>query len=300
LLFSWCGRLKAVKMVVVVALQSIGRNMMNMGSRQMFYMPQRCFSAPASPKTAAKAKAESPKKTPPAPPTPPAEPQKKKELLGSVNQIKRHIFVGAGKAEEWPRKAQDLNPLYGKLWSAFRESAELKENQVTLFEVKETGKEAKDQESMDVYVFPENLKVKLDNENYDNFVADVKDGNIGKRVGKGFLNGIYVFICSHSSHDTRCGTCGPPIYDEFVKQIAQSSLSEKVSIHKCSHIGGHVFAGNVVIFNKGIGDWYGYVKTTHVPMLINTLQKGEIYYDLWRGRMGKSKEEIEKMYKERF
>lgn len=76
------------------------------------------------------------------------------------------------------------------------------------------------------------------------------------------LRGSYVFVCSHGSRDRRCGVCGPPLISRFREEIDLHGLQGKVSVRPCSHIGGHKYAGNVIIFGSSInkevtGHWYG-------------------------------------------
>lgn len=66
----------------------------------------------------------------------------------------------------------------------------------------------------------------------------------------GKLNGPYVFVCSHGSRDRRCGICGPALVSRFKDEIELHGLQGKVSISPCSHIGGHKYAGNVIIFGS--------------------------------------------------
>lgn len=131
------------------------------------------------------------------------------------------------------------------------------------------------------------------------------------------LHGSYVFICSHGSRDRRCGVCGPSLVARFREEIELRSLQGNVSASPCSHIGGHKYAGNVIIFGRdttGVisGHWYiycflilhmyyifyyafffsistlffyryGYVAPEDVPELIEKhILKGEIVDRLWR------------------
>lgn len=74
------------------------------------------------------------------------------------------------------------------------------------------------------------------------------------------LVGSHVFICGHASRDQRCGVCGPPLKERFIQEIANRGLGDHVSVRFCSHIGGHKFAGNVIVFSHGedgavMGHW---------------------------------------------
>jgi hypothetical protein len=62
------------------------------------------------------------------------------------------------------------------------------------------------------------------------------------------LSGFHVFICGHGSRDKRCGTCGPPLKETFSEELSKLGLKDQVFVRLCSHIGGHKYAGNVIIF----------------------------------------------------
>lgn len=74
------------------------------------------------------------------------------------------------------------------------------------------------------------------------------------------LNGSFVFVCAHTARDKRCGVCGPPLIEKFKEEIQSKNLADRVFVTACSHIGGHKYAGNVIIFSAGpdgkvAGNW---------------------------------------------
>lgn len=83
----------------------------------------------------------------------------------------------------------------------------------------------------------------------DTFVEEVlvKDGEWLPGAPES-LNGSYVFVCSHGSRDRRCGVCGPALVSRFREEIELRGLHGKVTVSPCSHVGGHKYAGNVIIF----------------------------------------------------
>ena len=64
------------------------------------------------------------------------------------------------------------------------------------------------------------------------------------------LHGAYVFICAHGARDRRCGTCGPPLIETFNHEIRERSLENAIFVRSCSHVGGHKYAGNVIIYSS--------------------------------------------------
>lgn len=66
------------------------------------------------------------------------------------------------------------------------------------------------------------------------------------------LNGSYVFVCCHGSRDRRCGVSGPSLVSRFREEIELHGLLSEVSVSPCSHIGGHKYAGDVIIYGLNI------------------------------------------------
>ena len=139
-----------------------------------------------------------------------------------------------------------------------------------------------------------------------------------------------VLICSHMSRDSRCGILGPLLRDEFAAQLAQKGFQvhneefdvggnttddppePAVNIGLISHVGGHRWAGNVILYVppnyvppplttspdqpplpttasplSGTGIWYGRVAPQHVQgILEETLLRGNIIRELFRGVVG--------------
>lgn len=66
------------------------------------------------------------------------------------------------------------------------------------------------------------------------------------------MRGSYVFVCAHGSRDRRCGVCGPVLVGKFEEEVGLCGLRGQVCIKACSHLGGHKYAGNVIIFSRDI------------------------------------------------
>ena len=134
-----------------------------------------------------------------------------------------------------------------------------------------------------------------------------------------------ILICSHNTRDTRCGVMGPLLQSEFSRQLSKLDYTPSVErpIHEdrqrrpdeedrtvnvglISHVGGHKWAGNVIIYlppgwsesqsterNKavsplaGCGVWYGRVEPKHVEGIIKeTMLAGKVIQELFRGGIG--------------
>lgn len=135
---------------------------------------------------------------------------------------------------------------------------------------------------------------------------------------------IMILICGHGGRDMRCGVMGPVLRQEFETQLpgegvqvlqgpanidvepsasaAKSGAVKKAALTArvglISHIGGHKFAGNVIIYLPpsmktsqgqphplaGHGIWYGRVEPKHVHGIITeTIFDGNVIKDMFRG-----------------
>ena len=134
-----------------------------------------------------------------------------------------------------------------------------------------------------------------------------------------------ILICSHNSRDRRCGILGPLLHETFEEYITSQlykntkewtsegrikfNLKEDktfdidpayrgIKVASVSHVGGHVWAGNVIIYIPsnyrlvdgeesplaGKGVWYGRVEPKHVEGIVEeTIKKGRVIEELLRG-----------------
>lgn len=117
-----------------------------------------------------------------------------------------------------------------------------------------------------------------------------------------------VLTCGHYQRDIRCGKYAPLIIDELKKVLEIENLQDSTDIGVISHIGGHVFAGNIIIFKnmdqeggeegggeggEGLEDvskifksgvWYGRVKPENVQGIISeSIINNRIIKEIYRG-----------------
>ncbi|GAX76232.1 hypothetical protein CEUSTIGMA_g3676.t1 [Chlamydomonas eustigma] len=95
-----------------------------------------------------------------------------------------------------------------------------------------------------------------------------------------------ILVCAHKLRDKRCGVAGPMLIESLQHTCLNKGLQEKVVVLACSHIGGHKFAGNIIVYSDLGGHWYGRVKPCHSDAIIDThVVGGKVFKELWRGRM---------------
>ncbi|XP_075515152.1 altered inheritance of mitochondria protein 32-like [Primulina tabacum] len=224
-------------------------------------------------------------------------------LAGTVNPYERHLFLCYKSHESWPSHIEnsESDPLPTLLASALK--ARKKDFQVqTRLTICEGGDDVKLSEG-DVVIFPDMIIYRgLKDSDVDSFVDDVVvNGNPWVSRIPDELTGSYVFVCAHNNRDRRCGVCGPVLIEKFKEEIEFRNLRNQVFVTACSHVGGHKYAGNVIIFSadpegKIVGNWYGYVTPNDVAELLDRqIVKGEVIDRIWRGQMGGKVKETEKV-----
>ncbi|KAI9020909.1 Sucrase/ferredoxin-like-domain-containing protein [Phycomyces nitens] len=101
-----------------------------------------------------------------------------------------------------------------------------------------------------------------------------------------------ILVCTHTMRDKRCGVLGPLIVDEFKRVLEEKNLLKNtkkggVEVWGTSHFGGHKFAGNIIIHQKGLGGhMYGNVRQCHVEDLVDRhIINQKVVRELWRGQV---------------
>ncbi|KAG0369832.1 Sucrase/ferredoxin-like-domain-containing protein [Gamsiella multidivaricata] len=122
-----------------------------------------------------------------------------------------------------------------------------------------------------------------------------------------------VLVCTHGSRDCRCGEQGGDFYRVLKDMVQATGLSGSIKIYGVSHIGGHKYAPNTIMYPSG--DWHGHLSELDSvdaqQILFDALANGGIagrvrerpqadpvMIDKWRGRMGMSKEEQIQLYQQ--
>jgi (2Fe-2S) ferredoxin len=94
----------------------------------------------------------------------------------------------------------------------------------------------------------------------------------------------FIFVCTHKRRNNNCGIAGPILMDQFRETLQQRNITN-VHVFSTSHIGGHRFAGTIIMYPGG--DCYGRVLPCHVDAIIDQhILGGRVLTSLWRGRLG--------------
>jgi hypothetical protein len=113
-----------------------------------------------------------------------------------------------------------------------------------------------------------------------------------------------VLVCVHQARDKRCGRAGPQVIahlnsllllqqqqeEEEEKEndplSSSSSASMRIAVRGSSHIGGHVYAGTLIVYPEG--QWYGRITAHNAAQLLHHLQAGEVFQTCSRGTTASS------------
>ncbi|KAG5660699.1 hypothetical protein KAF25_003305 [Fusarium avenaceum] len=148
-----------------------------------------------------------------------------------------------------------------------------------------------------------------------------KEGYQGLLPGVQDVRDVLILICGHTGRDARCGIMAPVLKTEFEEKLTKEGFDVQhgpievnlndtqriqgktgegkttARVGLISHIGGHKFAGNVIIYlppdlkmgNEkhplaGHGIWYGRVDPKNVEGIVKeTVLKGNVVADIFRG-----------------
>mmetsp|Transcript_61625 Transcript_61625/g.133415 ORF Transcript_61625/g.133415 Transcript_61625/m.133415 type:complete len:288 (+) Transcript_61625:72-935(+) len=212
-------------------------------------------------------------------------------LAGTAKlKFRHHVFLAWGLVYEWPSEVPDDCPegspprLLDQALKKLAEEGGQAKIKFTLVQA------ANGIEEGDMMVFPDYVRFRGGRgmeKSLEALVSYLKGGAASSPVGDlEELSGSFAFVCSHAARDARCGHCGPRLMEAIAVKQA-SNPQPGLNVFKCSHVGGHKYAGNLLVYSgKGSLDdchWYGYVTPENVG---SVLSGKEVRGPLWRGRLG--------------
>jgi len=140
-------------------------------------------------------------------------------------------------------------------------------------------------EGYDIIVYPDAVRYvgvttadipKFIDHIYNNTVTEIKQVPLTfKRL---------VLVCTHANRDKRCGRIGPQVKNALNELLKTHNIGDdQITIRGSSHLGGHKYAGVVVVYPEG--DWYGNLSERNTEDLLQSYLKGEVLSQNWRGNM---------------
>lgn len=199
-------------------------------------------------------------------------------LADTVKPYARHALVCTG-TTVWPARLEDAPGLLGRMARDVRDLRGVEEAppKLTATDAASKGPDP------DVLVFPDGVRYEGVDEARWREILDrhLVRGEPAEAVPRESLGGRHVFVCVHAERDPRCGRCGPPLVAALREAAAAAGLAD-VRVLATSHVGGHKYAGNVIVYPEGV--WYGYVEPDDAPRLVGEhLVGGRVVTELLRG-----------------
>jgi (2Fe-2S) ferredoxin len=211
---------------------------------------------------------------------PTTRPRGEWQLAGSVKPYHRHAFACTGRLA-WPARLEDDEGLLGAM---ARDVRALREADGPVPKLTATDEPTRGP-GTDLLVFPEGVRYRVADEAGWRAVLEehLRGGAVAGAVDHEPLPGRHLFVCVHAARDERCGRCGPPLRAAIEAAIAAAGL-EDVIVRATSHVGGHKYAGNLLVYPEGV--WYGYAVPEDAGRIVREhLVRGRILEDLHRGSM---------------
>ena len=200
------------------------------------------------------------------------------ELAGSVKPYGRHA-IACSVAGPWGPHIEEAPSLVGRM---ARDVAAAKEASVPGSAPKLTAAATRAQAGeVDLLVYPEGVAYRgLAEGSWPRVLEEhLLGGTPVADLSPEPLDGLDILVCAHGARDPRCGACGPLVAKALRTEVAARGL-DTVRVHTSSHLGGHRFAGNVIILPAGT--WYGYVTPADVPAVLDAALAGTVHEPLVR------------------
>ncbi|CAG8453301.1 127_t:CDS:2 [Ambispora leptoticha] len=201
-------------------------------------------------------------------------------LESTVKPYFRHVVISTGKSD-WPDHIDEESKSFAACLDDAIKNAEKKKNK------KNSDNNDEPQEKPPRIVITNSSRLNSDD-------VPFSEGNDILLFPDNILVPI-ILICSHRRRDKRCGVTGPILKSEFENVLRKRGLdvdarpNDGVGLFMTSHIGGHKFAGNLIVYRDGQGIWYGRVLPCHAKAIVEkTVIEGKVIKELYRGSMNGS------------
>lgn len=162
-----------------------------------------------------------------------------------------------------------------------------------------------DQQQANVIVYPDNLKFTLTVEQFAGF-ADMVSRPVPLAEAAELPQFTHtspawkklVLVCVHNARDKRCGQAGPEVISELRRLLGEQQQQEEedgevvergrasvaaqdIAVRGSSHIGGHVYAGTMIVYPEG--RWYGRITRGNAAELLQHIKEGSVFSPCERG-----------------
>ncbi|GAB1208822.1 hypothetical protein APSETT445_007585 [Aspergillus pseudonomiae] len=219
-------------------------------------------------------------------------------LYGHIKEFHTHVLVATGKSD-WTERVENEK---GSLMEAFDSSSNKSKHgriMVSASNLRNPNNEADDDNQttqgttvllLPSFTFVDSVTTGDVREVVDCFIDASKGQPVGSRLPSRPCQYDYVvLLCSHRRRDARCGITAPLIKKELERHLRPHGLYRDAAderpggagIFFVSHVGGHKFSANVLIYRKQAEQmiWLARVKPEHCEGVVNyTILQGKVVH----------------------
>ncbi|KAB8231159.1 Altered inheritance of mitochondria protein 32 [Aspergillus alliaceus] len=214
-------------------------------------------------------------------------------MYGHIKQFHAHVLVATGKTD-WVQKVEHEK---GSLMEAFKSDGGKSKNGRVMIsasnlsppdeEVPTSGKTSV--LLLPSFTFVDGVGTADVKHVIDSFIDNPSQAGKSHLTSRPCPHDYVVLLCSHQRRDARCGITAPLIKKELERQLRGHGLYRDldderpggVGIYFVSHVGGHKFAANVLIYRKKEQQmiWLGRVKPEHCEGVVKyTILQGKVVH----------------------
>ena len=228
-------------------------------------------------------------------------------LANSAPKVDRHLLIcGEFEDVDWPKKIEKEKDTFAcALAKALTEAAvTLSGADTPLFNVKMTACNEPNTlpNHHDIIVYPEKMRYSVPKDDLECLAAfatyishpvlptstdfdtdtDLLPSEV-IRSPRALPWETLLLVCTHGSRDKRCGRAGPILIAALQAELASRdlSISSKIAVRASSHIGGHRYAGTLIVYPQG--QWYGFMTKKNAKPLLDSILGGGILDKCFRG-----------------
>jgi hypothetical protein len=201
------------------------------------------------------------------------------EPLGLIKPYFRHVLLCVTEGYmSWPPEIVDLNNATQEVWHVCKDATDLLvedglDKSLARIAFNAIQYPGSDDNLVKLLIFPDQVSVKISIDQVSELVDLLASkqritpfqNNLGLEVTE-LEDMMRVFVCVHNQRDERCGVLGSRI----LSSLPTSSRGKPVIGVGVSHVGGHKWAGNMVVYNEYKAKWFGRVHPGNVVAVLDS------------------------------
>jgi hypothetical protein len=214
-------------------------------------------------------------------------------LANSAPQVDRHLLI-CGNCEDtnWPQKIEKEKDTFACELSSLL--SEVASAATTPLKVKMTACNEPNTlpDHYDIIVYPEQSRFSVpthDRDSLSAFALFISHQTLSSVAPTGVHQSpqplpwaTLLLVCTHGNRDKRCGRAGPIIIEALQAELAVRDIpASKIAVRASSHIGGHKYAGTLIVYPQG--QWYGFMTKKNVKPLLDSVLAGGVLDKCFRG-----------------